>query len=154
MPTHRIPKIGKQDNKIAELTADLQRVQADFINFKHRAEQDKTRAVQTGKEQAIIALLPILDNIERAVAHEPADLKEHQWVKGVSAIAKQLEGQMEAIGLKKIGELGEPFDPFRHEAAVFEDGNGANEVIDGIIQNGYQFGDSIIRPALVKVKKV
>jgi molecular chaperone GrpE len=154
MPKSRLSKTNKDNDRIIELTADLQRIQADFINFKQRAEQDKSRAIQTGKEQAIIALLPILDNIERAVAHEPADIKNHQWVKGVSAIAKQLEGQMEAIGLRKIGEVGESFNPFRHEAVVLDNGDGDNEVISGVIQNGYQFGDSIIRPALVKVKKV
>lgn len=143
-----------QQIKVQELVADLQRIQADFVNYRNRAEEERLRAVQTGKEQAVIAILPILDNIERAINHEPDDIKDHQWVKGVTTIAKQLEAQMEAIGLKVIGKPGEHFDPNLHEAVVFEDGDGANEVVELVIQNGYQFGDTIIRPATVKVKRV
>jgi molecular chaperone GrpE len=150
-PANKIGKTAVADTKITELTADLQRLQAEFINYKRRAEAEKLSAIQTGKEQALIAILPVLDNIERAVAHEPADIKEHQWVKGVSAIAIQLEGQMEAIGLKKIGEVGEEFDPNKHEAVVLEDGEGDTEVVSGIIQTGYMFGEDVIRPAIVKV---
>lgn len=147
-------KPDKRDEKVAELTADLQRIQADFINFRRRTEAERSALVQLGKEQAVIALLPVLDNIERAIAHEPADIKDHQWVKGVTAIANQLDGQFEAIGLKKIGETGEDFDPVKHEAVLLEDGEGDNEIVSEVIQNGYQFGDNIIRPAVVKVKKV
>jgi molecular chaperone GrpE len=155
MPKDRTnkPKSTKSDHKSFELIADLQRLQAEFINYKRRAEEDRLRAVQTGKEQAVLALLPVLDNIERAIAHEPNDIKDHAWVQGVASIAAQLESQMESIGLIKIGEIGEVFDPNLHEAVVFEDGDGDNEVIDAVIQNGYQFGDNVIRPAMVKVKK-
>lgn len=132
----------------------LQRLQADFINYKQRSENERLQAIQNGKEQAVIALLPVLDNIERAISHEPDDIKDHKWVQGVASIAKQLEGQMEAIGLKKIGECGETFDPSKHEAVVFEDGDGDNEVVDNVIQNGYQFDETIIRPAIVKVKRI
>jgi len=82
-------KTSKNDERVLELTADLQRVQADFINFRRRSEEEKLRAIQAGKEQAVLTLLPVLDNIERAIAHEPADIKDHAWVKGVSSIALQ-----------------------------------------------------------------
>jgi len=154
MPKSHVPKAKKSTEPDQELLIMLQRLQADFINYKQRAENERLQALQNGKEQAIIALLPVLDNIERAISHEPADIKDHKWVQGVTSIAKQLEGQMEAIGLKKIGECGEEFDPVRHEAAVFEDGDGNREVVDSIIQNGYQFDDNIIRPAIVKVKRI
>jgi molecular chaperone GrpE len=147
-------KSHDQQTKVQELVADLQRIQADFVNYRNRAEEERLKAIQTGKEQAVIAILPILDNIERAINHEPDDIKNHQWVKGVTAIAKQLEAQMEAIGLKPIGKPGEHFNPNLHEAAVCEDGDGANEVVESVIQNGYQFGDTVIRPAIVKVKRV
>lgn len=138
---------------VNELTLDLQRVQADFINFRRRAEEDKTRALQAGKEQSIYAILPVLDNIERAIAHEPEDIKEHPWVKGVSAIATQLESQLESIGLRKIGVIGEPFDPIKHEAVSMDEADGETEVIAAVAQTGYQFGDTIIRPAIVQVTK-
>lgn len=150
-----MPKTPKKQptEQEAELLADLQRVQAEFINYKRRADEERIRAVQSGKEQAAIALLPILDNIERAIAHEPADIKDHTWVKGVGAVAKQLEGQLEVIGLKKIGVIGESFDPNIHEAVAMDDGDGEHEVVSAVLQAGYAFGDSVLRPAMVKVAK-
>lgn len=143
----------QQDERVLELTADLQRVQADFINFRRRADEEKARAIQSGKEQAVLALLPVLDNIERAITHEPADIKDHQWVKGIASIASQLESQLEAIGLKKVGVIGELFDPNKHEAVGMDDTEGDTEVVAAVLQTGYQFGDSIIRPAMVQVTK-
>ena len=111
------------------------------------------RDVQTGKEQAVLALLPVLDNLERAIAHEPKDIKNHQWVKGVTQMVKQLEGQLESIGVTKIDKVGEEFSPYRHEAVVMEESDGDTEVIAEVLQSGYQFGDTVIRPAKVKVKR-
>ena len=142
-----------KDEQLAELTADLQRLQAEFINFKRRSEEERARAVGAGKEQAVVALLPVLDNIERAVAHEPEDIKDHAWVKGVSAVSKQLGSQLEAIGLIKVGVEGEPFDPEKHDAVAVDEGDGETEVVSAVLQTGYQFGDQIIRHAMVKVTK-
>jgi molecular chaperone GrpE len=147
-------KTSKNDERVLELTADLQRVQADFINFRRRSEEEKLRAIQAGKEQAVLTLLPVLDNIERAIAHEPADIKDHAWVKGVSSIALQLEMQLASIGLKKIGVEGEVFDPNRHEAvSMNEEATGEHEVVAAVLQPGYQLGEQIIRPAMVNVTK-
>jgi molecular chaperone GrpE len=147
-------KTSKNDERVLELTADLQRVQADFINFRRRSEEEKLRAIQAGKEQAVLTLLPVLDNIERAIAHEPADIKDHAWVKGVSSIALQLEMQLASIGLKKIGVEGEAFDPNQHEAvSMNEEATGEHEVVAAVLQPGYQLGEQIIRPAMVNVTK-
>jgi molecular chaperone GrpE len=146
-------KTTKQDERVLELTADLQRVQADFINYRRRADEDRVKAAQSGREQAVLALLPVLDNIERAIAHEPADIKDHAWVKGVSAIADQLETQLETIGLQKIGVVGEAFNPNVHDAVGMDDSEGETEVIAAVHQTGYKFGDTIIRPAMVQVTK-
>lgn len=137
-----------------QLLADLQRIQAEFINFKRRSEQEKARAVLAGKEQAVIALLPVLDNIERAIAHEPEDIKDHAWVKGITAVAVQLEAQLANMGLHKIGVVGEPFDPTKHEAISMAEGEGNTEVISAVMQNGYQFDEQVIRPAMVQVKRI
>jgi molecular chaperone GrpE len=142
-----------KDMQIAELTADLQRLQAEFINFKRRSEEERLRATHAGKEQAVAALLPILDNIDRAIAHEPQDIKDHAWVKGINSVAGQLESQLQAIGLTKIGKQGELFDPEKHDAVAADDGNGNTEVVDEVLQCGYQFGDQIIRHAMVKVTR-
>jgi molecular chaperone GrpE len=145
------PKKPTKDEHIAELTADLQRLQAEFINFKRRSEEERSRAVSAGKEQAATALLPVLDNIERAIAQEPADIKEHAWVKGVGAVAGQLTQQLQAIGLHKIGVVGEEFDPQKHDAVAVDDSEGETEVVSEVLQPGYQFEGQIIRHAMVKV---
>lgn len=149
------PKVPeKNDERMLELTADLQRVQADFMNFRRRSEEEKIRAIHAGKEQAVLALLPVLDNIERAIAHEPADIKDHAWVKGVSSIAQQLDSQLAVIGLQKIGVVGEVFDPSKHEAVgMNEEAEGDHEVVANVLQPGYQLGEIIIRPAMVNVTK-
>lgn len=138
---------------IGEQTADLQRLQAEFINFKRRAEEERANAVNIGKQQAATILLPVLDNIERAIAHEPADIKEHPWVKGISSVASQLEAQLEGMGIVKIGQQGDVFDPNMHEAIAIDETDGDIEVIAEVIQPGYQFNNTVIRPAMVKVTK-
>lgn len=146
-------KKSDENQKIAELTADLQRLQAEFINYKNRTTKDKEFAVEFGKEQAVSSLLPILDNLERAIAHEPADIKDHAWVKGVGAVVKQLETQLKTIGLVKIGKIGDEFNPDYHEAVSMQDGEGDREVIIGVAQTGYILDDRVIRHAIVQVGK-
>ena len=147
-------KTSNQDDKINSLVNDLKRVQADFINYKARTEANRRRDIVIGQEQAIAALLPVLDNLDRAIAHEPKDIKNHSWVKGITQMVKQLDSQLESIGVLKIDKIGEEFDPRRHEAIAIEESDGDCEVISEVLQTGYQFVDSVIRPAKVRVKRV
>lgn len=142
-----------QPEPVADLGDDLLRLQAEFVNYRRRSEQDIIRAVSIGKEQAVEALLPTIDNLERAIAHEPDDIKDHKWVVGVSSVAKQLEAQLVKIGLVKIGEVGELFNPDIHNAVSMVDGEGDQEVIIGVAQPGYRLGDNVIRHAMVQVGK-
>lgn len=147
------PKKSDDKQKIAELTEDLQRLQAEFLNYKNRTAKDKEFAVEFGKEQAVSTLLPIIDNLERAIAHEPADIKDHQWVKGIGAVVKQLESQLNGIGLVKLGNIGDEFNPDLHEAVSMQDGEGDKEVIIGVAQTGYMLDGRVIRHAMVQVGK-
>lgn len=148
-------KVKKNDDKlkIEELTTDLQRLQAEFVNYKNRTAKDKEFAVEFGKEQAVNSLLPILDNLERAIAHEPDDIKDHKWVKGIGAVVKQLESQLSGVGLVKIGKVGDEFNPELHEAVSMVDGDGDKEVIIGVAQVGYMLDGRVIRHAIVQVGK-
>lgn len=153
---HSVVDEANQDPNQAlvdELTNDIKRIQAEYVNFRRRSELEKVQAIQVGKEQAVLALIPVLDNIERAIQHEPADIKDHTWVKGIGAVASQLQNQMEAIGLVKIGRVGEEFDPHRHEGVGIDDSDGDIEVVAEVLQSGYQFNESILRPAMVKLTK-
>lgn len=144
-------KSSKQ--QIEELTNDLQRLQAEFINYKRRNDEDKTRALALGKEQAFKTLLPILDNLDRALAQQPEDIKEHAWVKGVGSTVKKLESELKINGLEKYGVIGEHFDPEIHDAVSLLDGEGDTEIIVGVAQTGYLLDGQVIRHAVVQVGK-
>jgi len=142
-----------QKQQIEELTQDLQRVQAEFINFKRRSEEDKARSMLLGKEHAFKTLLPVLDNLDRALAHEPTEIKDNPWVKGVSSVVKQLENDLKNAGLEKYGKQGDIFDPEIHDAVSMVEGDGDTEVVVGVAQNGYMLDGLVIRHAMVQVGK-
>lgn len=151
-------KSKKQDDlqkRIDELTTDLQRTRADFENYRKRGEVEKEMARATGKIQAIMKLLPVIDNIERAIAHTPAELKDNKWAQGVASLVKNLEKSLESLDLKRIdASKGTKFDPELHEAIQFdEEADGEHEVIDEELQPGYKLGDDVIRHSMVKVTK-
>ena len=153
-----MPKSKKQEEleqQVGELTADLQRTRADFENYRKRVEQEKSAARATGQSTAILKLLPVIDNIERAIMHTPDDIKDHKWVQGIAGLVKHLEKSLEALNLKRIEAApGTVFDPELHEAIQFdEDAKGDQEVIAVELQGGYTLNGSPIRPAMVKVTR-
>jgi molecular chaperone GrpE len=153
-----MPKAKKQEEletQVAELTGDLQRTRADFENYRKRVEADKTASYQHGQAAAILKLLPVIDNIERAVAHTPEELKDNKWAQGVSSLVKSLEKSLEGLNLKRIeAKPGGDFNPELHEAIQFdEDAEGDKEVIAEELQAGYTLGGQPIRHAMVKVTR-
>ncbi len=141
------PPAPKKKDKVLELTEDLKRLQADFINFKARAEKERVEAAQAGRERAVIELLPLLDNLERAFQHAPEELTDNLWVKGVLGLEKQLMTLMEDFGLEKIETVGLEFDPNTMEAVSHGDGDAVSEEL----RSGYKLGGRVVRPAMVKV---
>jgi molecular chaperone GrpE len=97
-------------------------------------------------------LLPALDNLERAFAHTPKELKDHDYIKGVRSVMKQFEQSFAQLGVKRIKTVGEVFDPRLHEAVQMEEGDGTVEVVCEELQPGYLLGDEVIRHAMVKVR--
>lgn len=148
-------KNNEQAEKIAELTADLQRTRADFENYRKRVDSEKQAARDLGQASAIIKLLPVVDNIERAIAYEPEDIKDHKWVVGVTSLVKNLEQSLEAMGVKRIeAKEGTPFNPELHDAIQFdEEATGESEVIAEELQAGYTLNGAPIRHAMVKVTR-
>lgn len=143
------------EQQVSELTADLQRTRADFENYRKRVEQDISSARSSGQAGAILKLLPVIDNIERAIAHQPTELADNKWVQGVTGLVKNLEKSLEALNLKRIDATpGTPFDPELHEAIQFdEDAEGEQEVIAEELQAGYTLNGLPIRHAMVKVTR-
>jgi molecular chaperone GrpE len=129
--------------------AGWQRAQADLINYKRRSKQEMEEVSQFANTTLMLSLLPILDDLERAFAAIPPRLAKAGWVDGIRLIERKLRASLEAQGLSQIKALGEPFDPYRHEA-VRQD-KGKEGVVVEELQKGYKFRNRVIRPAKVVV---
>lgn len=129
--------------------AGWQRAQADFINYRRRTEQEKGEISKFARAELVTALLPVLDNLERAFDSIPGALAEDGWVDGIKHIARDLQSVLEAQGLARIEAVGEPFDPNVHEAVMH--GPGEEGIVVAEVKKGYKFGDRVIRPAAVVV---
>lgn len=152
----KTPQPDERDLLIAELTDDVQRTRADFENYRKRVDAEKQAARESGQSSAIIKLLPVIDNIERAVAYTPEDLKDNRWVQGVAGLVKNLEKSLESLNLQRIdAKPGTPFNPELHEAIQFDEAaTGEQEVVAEELQAGYTIGGRVIRHAMVKVTRV
>jgi molecular chaperone GrpE len=137
-------KPNAKDAKIAELTTDLQRIRADFENFRKQADLQKQQYGDVVKATTVAKILPLLDDISRAIDAHPDIL---------TPISKNLDKTLGELDLTKIpSESGAPFNPDMHEAVAVE-GDGDIEVISETLRPGYRYTDEILRPAMVKVAK-
>ncbi len=147
------------EQAFGELTADLQRTRADFENYCKRADGEKASARESGKTSAILNLLPVIDGIERAISYTPENLKEDQWVKGITSLVKNLEKSLENMNVKRIvASPGTLFNPELHDAISMEDSaaessQDAKEVISEEMQAGYTLNNIPIRHAMVRVTR-
>ena len=131
--------------KLAERTADLQRVSAEYANYRKRVDRDRVAVREQALANVLVALLPVLDDIGRA--------KEHgELVGGFEKVAQSLESIVTKLGLVAFGNEGEPFDPNVHEAVSLIQSAGVTEpTCIQILQPGYMVGERIVRPARVIV---
>lgn len=131
--------------KIAELVNDLQRTRADFENFRKQVENQRLQAAKIATENTLLKLLPLLDDIDRGIASNPE----------LAPLAKSFEKVLKELKIVKIDTKdGTEFNPDLHEAVLVEDGDGDKEVIAETLRPGYTFEDEILRPAMVKVKRI
>lgn len=130
---------------LAERTADLQRLQAEYVNYKRRVDRDREVTRDAAKVSVLTALLPVLDDLGRA--------REHEELRGgFKAVAESLERTVTSQGLMAFGEVGDEFDPHRHEALMHRYSDEVSgPVCQAILQVGYQFGERVVRPARVAV---
>jgi molecular chaperone GrpE len=141
------PAAEKTADKVAELTADLQRVQADFANYRKRALRDQQGAADRAKAAVVNQLLGVLDDLDRARKH--GDLESGP----LKSVADKLMSALTGLGLTAFGAEGEDFDPVLHEAVQHEgDGaDGSKPVIGTVMRQGYRLGENVLRHALVGV---
>jgi len=142
-------ELDKVNEALAESKDMLLRTAAEFDNFKRRNEKEKADIASFVKADVVKALLPVADNIERASQSDPASA---EYTKGLEMIIKQLTDSLDRLGLKKIEAEGAPFDPNFHEAVMhIEDDSVEENTVVQVLQTGYMLGDTVIRPAMVKV---
>lgn len=130
--------------ELAERTADLQRLTAEYANYRRRVERDRAAAADKAKAAVITDLLGIVDDLERARAH--GDLEAGP----LKSVADKLGQVLAKQGLSEFGSPGESFDPELHEA-VQHDGSGQDPVIGSVLRKGYGIGERVLRHALVAV---
>jgi molecular chaperone GrpE len=131
---------------VAERTADLQRLQAEYVNYKKRVDRDRDLARQAGVERVLTDFLPVLDSIALAKQHDDV-------AGGFKLVADELEKVTTRHGLVAFGEVGDAFDPVRHDALMAVPMDEPVEVVtvSQVMQQGYELGGRVIRPARVAV---
>lgn len=146
-------KVAELEQQVEDLTQDLQRERSDFANYQRRMESEKEQILSRAKSEVVTQLLPLLDDLERALSHIPDELSDNAWAQGVGKVYEQAQEKLHAMGIAKIDALHQPFDPHLHEAVEFEDGDGGSEVVIEELRTGYMMDDTVLRPAMVKVGK-
>ena len=132
------------EDKAGELIADLQRVQADFANYRKRSLRDQQVAAERAKAAVVTQLLGVLDDLDRARSH--GDLESGP----LKLVADKLTGALGGLGLAGFGDEGDDFDPSLHEAVQHE-GDGTRPIVGTVMRRGYKLGDQVLRHALVGV---
>jgi molecular chaperone GrpE len=129
--------------------ANWQRAAADYQNYKRRVEAEREEVARFASASLIINLLPVLDDLERALQNVDAHIAGLTWVDGIRLIHRKFRALLEMSGVTEIEADGQPFDPSQHEAVMH--GEGEEGKVIGVVQKGYKLGGRVLRPAMVAV---
>ena len=150
-------EIEKKDNRIKELTHktreltdSLQRLQAEFENYKKRIERERQDLITYTSQNLIIKLLPIIDSFESALKNHK---DKNKFLEGMKLVFSQFYSTLEKEGLKQINPLNEKFDPYKHEVMMHEKTNKKENTITEVLQKGYILNNKVIRHAKIKIAK-
>jgi molecular chaperone GrpE len=145
------PEVQAARDEAEATFARYQRLAADFENFKRRSRQDLSDRTQFANEELLRKLLPLRDNLQRALEHAPEGIDQN-WFEGIKMVVRQFDDVLQAQGLSTIPAVGERFDPAQHEAIASEETDEHEEgTIVEEMQPGYRLHNRVIRPTLVKV---
>lgn len=150
------PAVEVEETKEQKLEAELEdikdqllRVRAEYANFRTRSAKEKEQTYSNAKGNVLADILPVIDNLERAISLEGSDYEALK--KGVEMTLTGLMATLEKLGVEAFGEAGDEFDPNLHNAVMHVDDDSLGEnVITDVFQKGYKVGDRVIRPAMVK----
>lgn len=141
------PRVGELATQLEERTADLQRITAEYANYRRRVDRDRESVLLGAKISFVTELLTVLDDLERAEQH--GDLNGP-----FKAVADKIVGAVTRLGLESFGAVDEPFDPKAHEAVQHEpaaEPGPTVTVLSGVLRRGYRIGERVLRPAMVTV---
>jgi len=142
-------QLAEMQAKAQEYLDALQRERADFVNYRRRAEQERDQMGQWTTGETIKRLLPVLDDLELALANRPAD---EPWANGVELVYRKFQSILEKEGIARMEAVGKPFDPNLHEAIMQEPSETHESgAVAAVLRQGYMHGERVLRPALVKV---
>jgi molecular chaperone GrpE len=142
-------ELAAEREKAESYYKNWQRAAADFANFKRRVEQERSESARLTSAALVINLLPVYDDLDRAVGSVDSHLAGLNWVQGVTAIHHKFGRLLESMGVKELEASGEQFDPARHEAVGKQPGD-EGKVLH-VLQKGYELQGKVIRPAMVIV---
>lgn len=144
-------KLAEAERKRDEYLDSLRRSQADFINYKRHNERARSDGYEDGNREAIAAILPVIDNLERAIEAAEKAQEIGALVDGVRMTHKAMMEALARRGLEEIPAMGQPFDPELHNAVARGEGEGEPGTILEVYQKGYRVKGKIVRYAMVKV---
>ena len=147
--------LEEAEREKAQFKALAQRAQADLINYRKRAEEERGELAGNAGAQVILRVLPVLDDVERALANAPAEASQAEdgWLEGFRLIERKLNGILAAEGLQRIEAEGAAFNPFEHEVVGYfaAEGRHEGEVLE-VTRQGYRMNGKVLRPAQVVVQ--
>lgn len=143
-------KHDKKHEKVKELTETLQRVHADFENYKKQIEKQQQEFTRYSNARLVSQLLPVLDNFEACIKNSHAD---NEFAKGVKIAYNELMNVLRAEGIKEIKTIGNVFDPYKHEVLLQEESDKPEGTVLEELQKGYMINDKVLRHAKVKIAK-
>jgi len=145
---------SEENPELLQLKDKYLRTLAEYENFRKRSEKEKAQMFELGAKSIIEALLPVVDNFERALSHVQEEEKEAPFVKGVEGIYKQIQKMFADCNIQEIEALGKKFDPALHNAVMTEEeGDAEEDTITQDLQKGYTYRGNVVRHSMVKVKK-
>ena len=146
-----VEESNREKNQFREM---LQRVQADFINYKRRTEEEREEQQKYTNSRLILKLLPVLDEFNLAIDHTSRSEAEAPWLEGIKLIHRKLYSLLESENVTRIEVEGEEFDPFEHEAMAYQESADHQEgQILTVVRDGYKLHGRVIRPAMVILAK-
>lgn len=145
---------SEENPELLQLKDKYLRTLAEYENFRKRSEKEKAQMFELGAKSIIEALLPVVDNFERALSHVQEEEKDSPFVKGIEGIYKQIQKMFADCNIQEIEALGKKFDPALHNAVMTEEeGDAEEDTITQDLQKGYTYRGNVVRHSMVKVKK-